>query len=226
MSGDDPDKFYFCGDGTSSTLIKAVSLPSSGEALIPELWVSQKLDNTTELAQVPNYGKTGIDGRYVLAVAYTDPPAGLATIVGRSRFEAWDNHDDLLDHNAPENEIMVGTDGNNSRAMLRAIDTTNEVVNPGSDPGVPQAGWWASSVAGGEEVPVYNKELNGSTSYLSSELLIVPAGIDWAGSTFTQPSPGGVSHIWYISLAAVIPHDAMVSMAEHRFIFNVRNFFA
>jgi hypothetical protein len=226
MSGDDPDQFYFCGEGTTATLIRAVSLPESGEALIPELWVSQKLNNVTDLIQVSNYGKSGIDGRYVLAISYADPPTGAATIVGRSRFEAWDSRDDLLDHDVPENEIMVGTDGNNSRSMLRAIDVTSEVVNPGSYPWIPEPGWWASSVAGGEEVLVYNKELKGSISYLSSELLIVPAGVDWHGSAFAQPSPGGVSHVWYISPAAVIPHDAMVSMAEHKFIFNVRNFFA
>jgi len=224
MDGETPDQFFFCGEDTSSTLLRAVSIPVDGENIIPELWVTQQILGSSDLIEIPNYGNSGVSGRYVLAVRYSEPATGTATLIGRSRFEAWDSYEDLRVHEEPENEIMIGTDGNNSRSMLRAIDVTREVVNPGTDPDVPAAWWWSSSVEGGEDVEIYNKLLHGSASYLSSDLFIVPSGTEWSGSEFA-PGEGEVASIWYIALAAVIPHDAMVSMAEHRYIFNVRNFF-
>lgn len=224
MEGNDKDQIYFCGTDTTSSLIKAVSLPESGETLVPEMWTTQKVNGIDGLIQIPNYGTGGVGGRYVLAIKYDDPSGSVATIVGNSYFEAWDDDDDISNFIEPENEILAGTSGNNGRSMLRAIDTTDQVLSPGGDHTWPSTTWWSSSVQGDETVAIYNKELKGSSSFLASEYLIITPGTDYSASG-TSPAIDGASFVWYIALAAVIPHDALIGMSGHRFVFNVRNFF-
>ena len=226
MTGGNRDKVYFCGSGSDSGSPRACLTPESGEMLAPQMWTSQKSTGELGLIQVPNYGKSGLNGRYILAIRYDDPDSGPCQIIAKSRIEAWDSQDDLEGLVEPLNEPMKGTKGNNYRSMIRTLDTTRKILDPQADSHWPMDNWWAGSVSGKSD-GVYNKDLCGTESYLESDYLIVPPSVffDTSGASGIAGAVAEMTNIWYISLAFFYPYDAMRGMAEHNFIFNIRPFF-
>jgi len=201
LSGTAVDSIYFGDTLSTDEKIAASKPPPSGEALAPVMRITKTAESSSQTVVIPNYGLSGKSGRYVLAIQFS----GTGSLVDRPRLEAWDSSADADAFTAPTHEAMAGTTGNSKRSMVRAYDVTKAIADS-SDLTSPPSSWWLTSTFGiGTE---NNKLLSGEASYLVAQQDL------------------SLGETWYVALACVLPFDAMKGMQGHRFIFQVRAFYA